>query len=756
MKAILDELMRGNLSIINIHSRLQINQSIVDILNTDVLTPHQISELDCLVRIGNILYNNLPNEFDNPIEDGVYDLLLEKYKQYDANYQVGSIDVELYDTVEENNSDSVFTSPINVVSLVDNSKSMLYDDDILLRNYNGLSKVVTLLRPYNEENTRLVHNVSHTYPKLSGTLDKCKFVLDKQALDADALDKPNVKIFERDFIRPHVEAGIINPNYIRMIGTLKYDGVSVVCIIKNGVCVSAYSRGETKSDLASDLTHIFKGYIFPNAIGIEDEIGVQFEAVMTYEDLQIYCNIRNKSYDNCRTAIISLFTALDGSVYRDLITLVPIKTSIENIDRLVELELLNSHFATREYLRNTYMEGDYLSVLFQVKSFVDECERYRNILPIMYDGVVLEYIDPQIISILGRTNSVNKYSVAIKFSTLKKYTMVTNVDYTIGQNGTVTPIVYYSPVEFLGTIHTKTTLSSKARFDKLQLRLYDIIQIEYVNDVIPYATKPDIEYNRNNPNPLIEFPTVCKYCGHELVGKDDLRCPNVACPERNVNRITNFFNKLSLKGFSYKTFKKIHARSLKDLFNLTKEDIVNVLGPVNSDKLLYLIDIIRTNPIEDYKLVGALGFTSTAEDKWKKILAVRSLSELINGYNIGTLDVLLRNIHGIGKVTIGIIKDEIPYFLEDLIIISNLPNVIETKGSVQAPKICMTGFRDKLLIDKLRDVGFEYKDNLTKDTFVLLVPNGEKDHESTKTAKAKKMGIKIMELDEFLNSLQVI
>ena len=89
MKAILDELMRGNLSIINIHSRLQINQSIVDILNTDVLTPHQISELDCLIRIGNILYNNLPNEFDNPIEDGVYDLLLEKYKQYDANYQVG-------------------------------------------------------------------------------------------------------------------------------------------------------------------------------------------------------------------------------------------------------------------------------------------------------------------------------------------------------------------------------------------------------------------------------------------------------------------------------------------------------------------------------------------------------------------------------------------------------------------------------------------------------------------------------------------
>ena len=37
----------------------------------------------------------------------------------------------------------------------------------------------------------------------------------------------------------------------------------------------------------------------------------------------------------------------------------------------------------------------------------------------MYDGVVISYLDKRKRKLLGRENSVNKFSIAIKFNTMK-------------------------------------------------------------------------------------------------------------------------------------------------------------------------------------------------------------------------------------------------------------------------------------------------------------------------------------------------
>ena len=204
-----------------------------------------------------------------------------------------------------------------------------------------------------------------------------------------------------------------------LIAELKYDGISVEADVTDKI-LSARSRGDVDNDVAADLSPILAGYKFPFAPPVPDNeaFGMKFEAIITYMNLDRLAYLRNKSYKNSRNGIIGLFGSSDAYDYRDLITLVPLATSIEGIDRVAEIEFLNKYYNSGEYLRYSILKGTYNEILFQVYKFVKEAETIRNIMPFMYDGVVISYRDPKIIAALGRENSINKYSVAIKFNPL--------------------------------------------------------------------------------------------------------------------------------------------------------------------------------------------------------------------------------------------------------------------------------------------------------------------------------------------------
>lgn len=771
-KSILERLLHGDVSVLNINTNVYINSRIVELLNIDPLNDTQIEELGDILHIGNIIYNNIATD-RNPVEDGVYDILLEKYKVYNSNFQVGAEPIHFdYENVE------LKKEPIKVVSIVD--KSTIQTDDYwyseMVTGFNPKPSVSIKRTPVvsfiNKPTyiTKRTRSVSHEYEELSGSLDKCKYVLESQARERMVDKDPKVKILERDFFAQHLALGIIDlETPFKMLAELKYDGVSVVLKICYGKVVSGFSRGDTGADLASDLTPIFEGYEFPMAKNIP-EIAVQFEAIMTYYNLNNYNEIKQYEYKNCRTAIIGLFGSSDAYLYRDLITLVPIKSSMSQeledseLARVIELEFLNQFFTNGELMRYVLMEGNYASILYQIKKFVDECEYYRGYLPFMYDGIVLEYINPNIIYKLGRQNSINKYAMAVKFNALKKSTVLLNVTFTVGQNGVITPIPHYNPVEFMGSIHTKTTLSSKARFDSLNLRYNDIVDIEYINDVIPYISKPDNEWNRNNTNPLIEFPTECPCCGTKLeVSKSgkSIICPNISCPERNISRIVGFMKDLNLKDFSTERMKQLEIGSIKQLIEVgsNTEITSGIIGDVNAEKLKNRIDTILNGNLDDYKFMGALGFSGLAEDKWKKILSYVTLSEIDGLLSMNSLD-FLTTIQGVGPSTVEIIANEWEFFKEDIFYMLDRNLLVTSKGKAAKKKIRFTGFRDKKIFELINSFGYECKEgSVTKDTYVLLVPDSYPDKpldSMTKVNKANDYGVQVMRVSDFLTSHEII
>ncbi len=760
MHAIVESLLKGDASCLTQDVIFNINQITMNLIYKEPLNQIEQNTVEDILHISNLIYNNTDRSI-LVLEDGVYDLLLEKYKRYNPNFQVGAEPVQInkFKTEDVLNDVEPYQNKLFVQIPYINTKNMLFGSELTNNDIYGdslidNSGIKTI--------SKRLKNTEHKYPQLVGTLHKAKFVLDADAYQKNMYNDSNVRIFERDFLRKHVEKGIVDPNNIELVLELKYDGVSIEAEVTNKI-LSARTRGDTQMNKASDLTPILQGYTFTKALGYDIKpFGMKFEAVISYQALQALSYECGKKYVNPRNAIIGILGNSEAARYAKYITLVPLQTSHDNMTREEELIFMNRYYSTGENCRYVVIRGNYNSVLFQVKKFVEEAENMRSVIPFMYDGVVVSYLNPNIRNVLGRVNSINEYSIAIKFTTKKKLTRCRGISYTVGSNGDITPMIHYDPIEFYGMINTKSSGHSYARFCELNLHPNDILEIEYVNDVIAYVHKAQVEENLYNPaNPFV-FTNICPECGSKLVLSDsgkNVTCVNMSCPGRLIGRLSNMISKLGFKGFSEETIKLLKLTSFTDLMTLTEER-VSILGPNNSKNLINAIEHLYNSNAPDYMLLGSLGFTGISNLKWKTILKSVSLAELIK-MDKNTLFFRLHSSgKGIGSKTADTIINERPFFIKDLTYIYNMPNVIFTKGdnneSIELGKIIrFTGVRDSELERRLTQKGHDCSDgSVTKNTDILIIPfvgytSGKVNKALEYNSKNNAHKIQIITLDEF-------
>lgn len=755
LQAVLNQLMAQDISGVNEEFIIYCGKMATSILEKEVLSEYDVACMNLLIQICQIVYNNTDRSV-LPLDDGVYDLLLERDKEYNKQVQVGAVPLNFAASGESFGKPDI----INPMIFMDDPKG--YFDKELFYNDIGFAFDPYPYMPHEEIDrtaippvTKKNVTVPHKYPKLVGTLDKCKFTLNKEARDRGVFDDKDVKIFERDFLGKHLQMGLFGPNEeINIVMELKYDGVSVEGEVTDHI-ISAGSRGDTNADLAADLTPIFGGYRFPMCPEMKDQeaFGMKFEAIMTHVNLERMSMLKGRPYKNARNGVIGLLGALDAPNYRDLITLVPLATSLD-IDRKTEIEFMNKYYCSGEPLRHVFISGKYEEILYYVYKFVQEAQQIRPMMPFMYDGVVISYTDKKLIEALGRENSVNKYSIAIKFNPMVKQAIFTGYTYTIGQNGMVTPMLHYTPVEFYGGIHTKSSGHSYARFKELNLAIGDAVELEYRNDVMPYLTRCEVQPEWGAHNSPEAFPTECPCCGHPLYFTEKTAyCTNSTCPERVIARVANMMKKLNLKDFSTESLRAVGFTNLHEILNAKIEDVA-VLGEVNAAKFMERVNELKTQPIYDYQIVGSIGFNNIAIETWKKILNHIPLSYIIETPEEILIDTLVQ-IKGIGRNTaIDVVlgRDE---FHDDLMAIEyEMPNVQKTYGMVfSGKKIRFSGIRDEELSAYLNSIGHDANDTgVTKDTDILIVPY--EGFSSGKTAKASSYGVTIVDIDNFKANME--
>ena len=292
-------------------------------------------------------------------------------------------------------------------------------------------------------------------------------------------------------------------------------------------------------------------------------------------------------------------------------------------------------------------------------------------------------------------------------------------------------MIHYNPVEFFGTIHTKSTGSSLARFNQLALKVGDIIKVTYVNDVMPYVESVDCEHNRNNKEPLCQFPTVCPDCGTPLeiseTGKTAF-CTNLNCPTKIVTRLTNMLQKMNIKGFADSTIRTLGIKSFYEFMQLTYDKVALQIGPGNASNLMEAINQIKYGNLPDYLIIGALGFTGCAANTWKLIFSQMTLKEFVNlmeQYS-DRMFYTIANIKGIGPKTAEVIVNEYSYYRQDIHYIIENTQYADSIEMMQGyrKQIRFSGIRDLQLAQQLCNLGFDADGNsgITKNTEILIVP----------------------------------
>ena len=78
-------------------------------------------------------------------------------------------------------------------------------------------------------------------------------------------------------------------------------------------------------------------------------------------------------------------------------------------------------------------------------------------------------------------------------------------------------------------------------------------------------------------------------------------------------------------------------------------------------------------------------------------------------------------------------------------------NVVNSKGVSKGPKVAITGFRDPNFIELLNNNGFDASDSYGVSKKISYLIAADPNSNSSKITKAKKLGIPILSMNEFLS-----
>ena len=527
----------------------------------------------------------------------------------------------------------------------------------------------------------------------------------------------------------------INPN-AKIIIQPKFDGASIA-VDTNG---RFFTRGDYQNGESVDVTDLFKNHNISKYMR-ESVDGVKFEAIMSHENF--YGVEEFKGYMRPLDAVNATIHSRNSNL-SEYITIVPLR------------ELIGGS----EYVCS---ELQTLSIVTTTADDFDTIQQF--IIDKLNDGATVEYgglhysIDGVVVSILGPDNET-KEEIAIKILNDINETKLVDVKFQFGKTGKITPVAIVEPVKFCNGNRTvdHITLSTLDRVNELNLRKGDTVRVMY--NIVPYLldSKQD-GYER------IQLPTHCPKCGSpfEYTSLKTVRCTNPICQGRKLGSIIRYCEKMKMMGVGESTLNTLFdnglIKEIDDLYALTSEDIQTLPGfkQTSADNIIKSIrDNSQNVPV--CRWLGALPFLDVDSKKWDLLItSVLGNDEMYRSNVIRHIfteapeefdTLLVQNVRGIGTATIKAMNEG---FMSNKEMFKRLIKYISFKITTNVSnlgRVCLTGTRDKTVIDYLTKKGYNVTDTLTKDTVLVVRPDTM--FESGKTKKAHELGIKIITVNEAL------
>ena len=412
-----------------------------------------------------------------------------------------------------------------------------------------------------------------------------------------------------------------------------------------------------------------------------------------------------------------------------------------------------------------------VSSLQEIYDYIDYWNEARKDLPVATDGIVLKVNSIAQQRSLGMTAKSPRWAIAYKFMAEKQTTILREVSYQVGRTGAITPVANMDPVHLSGTIVRRATLNNEDFIKKFDLHIGDHVFVEKGGEIIPKIVDVDLDARDENLGPRVEFITHCPECGTPLVryeGEAAHYCPNdTACPPQIKGRIEHFISRkaMNIDSLGPETIAEYYrrgiVRDIADLYEIRRIQISGVNRQKNKSATKILQGIAESVNVPFERVLYALGIRFVGE------IAAKSLARYFKNIDAlakASLDELLQ-VNGIGTI---IAQSVISWFsnpqnqwlIERLRSYGLQMELSEEELSAHSDtlagqSIVISGVfahhsRDeyKALIE--RHGGKNVGSISAKTSFVLAGENMG----PAKLEKATKLGIKVMNEDEFLTLIK--
>ncbi|MFH0923392.1 MAG: NAD-dependent DNA ligase LigA [Candidatus Falkowbacteria bacterium] len=410
--------------------------------------------------------------------------------------------------------------------------------------------------------------------------------------------------------------------------------------------------------------------------------------------------------------------------------------------------------------------NQYCQNLNEVLEFHKKQEQNKDKLSLHCDGIVVKVNKLSLWPRLGAVGKGPRYMMAYKFAAEQATTKITDVIWQVGRTGVLTPTAALEPVWVGGATISRATLHNMDEIERLGLKIGDTVIIERAGDVIPKVVKvlPGL---RQGKEKKIAVPKLCPMCGgavDKIAGEVAYRCVNKDCYAVNLRRLMHWASKgaLDIDGLGPKIieqlmkegivgdiddFYKLTAGDLKPLERFADKSAENLVEAIKAKKEIDLPRFIYGLGIRHVGEESAIDLAKTF-GSLEKIKQAKP-EELERIYDFG--EVMAKSVYKWfrDKHNLELLKN-----LESAGLKINQHIITKKKQVLDGQSFVLTGVLSSLTRDeakrKIRELGGQTPSSVSKNTdFVVAGENP-----GSKYDKAKKLGVRIINEEEFLKIIK--
>lgn len=558
-----------------------------------------------------------------------------------------------------------------------------------------------------------------------------------------------------------------------IVAELKYDGTSISLTYEDGRLVRAVTRGDGTcgDDVTANVKTIrsvplkLMGDRYPATFEIRGEIllpWAEFDRLNKEREEQeepLFANPRNAASGTLKQQNPAVVAArkLDAYFYYLLGEELPAETHFDNLE------------AARSWgfkIPNVIRVCNSLEDIYDYIAYWDV---ERKNLPVATDGIVLKVNSLLQQRNLGFTAKSPRWAIAYKFQAERAVTRLNSVSFQVGRTGAVTPVANLEPVLLAGTTVKRASLHNADIIEGLDLHLGDKVFVEKGGEIIPKIVGVDVEARGLLVGDKVRFIRSCPECGTPLMrpeGEAAHYCPNEAgCPPQIKGKIEHFVTRRAMNiNMGPETVEDLYeAGYIKDTADLYTLEIADLLrlerwADKSARNLMASLEESKQVPFE--RVLYGLGIRFVGETVAKRLVSAFHSMEQLEQASFEDLTAVDEIGERIARSIIAYFADERNRTLVNRLMEYGLQmSVPEEKLANRSEKlkglsIVISGTFAKHSRDEYKAMieqhGGKNSGSVSGKTDYILAGD---NMGPAKLEKAAKLGVKIINEDEFLNMI---